>query len=207
MQYSKPCQILVDEHDVIVSVIEAVEAVLKQADNRSLDGDFFRKACDFFTSFADACHHGKEEVYLFPLLESRGIPRQGGPIGCMLHDHDEGRSHIRTARDALRSVEEGDQAASEVVRVLFGRYCELLRQHIQKENQVLFVVGDQVMTEADKDLLIKKFNDAQHSTSPPGTHDKDTSLASELRKTAGSGPAMPGLSCRQGESIHSCHHE
>ncbi len=207
MQYSKPCQILVEEHDIIISVIEAVEAMLQRPADQGFDHGFFERACDFFATFADTCHHGKEEVHLFPMLENRGIPRLGGPIGCMLHDHDEGRGHIRAVREALRSVKQGDLSAQEVVRLEATRFCELLRQHIQKENQVLFVVGDQAMTEADKELLVKKFNCAQHDTLPPRTHDKCTSLAGELRKVVGLGPAAPGLSCNQGEAIHSCHHK
>lgn len=57
MQYSKPCQILVNEHDVIISVIEAVEAVLKRPMDQGFDSGFFEKACDFFATFADTCHH------------------------------------------------------------------------------------------------------------------------------------------------------
>lgn len=206
MQYSKPCQVLVDEHDVIISVVEAVEAMLGKADDHGFDREFFERVCDFFATFADACHHSKEEVYLFPMLEKRGITRQYGPIGCMLHDHDEGRSYIRAARDALRSIEEGDQSACEVVKLSLNRFCELLRRHIQKENRVLFVVGDQAMSDADKDLLAQEFNSAQHGTLPPGTHDKYTLLAGELRKVVGLGPASPGLSRNQGEGGFSCHH-
>jgi hemerythrin-like domain-containing protein len=206
MRYSKPCQILVDEHDVIVSVIEAVEAMIDKSEHGDLNTDFFEKAFDFFAMFADKCHHGKEEVHLFPMLESRGIPHQGGPIGCMLHEHDEGRAHVGAVRDALLSLSQGDHSAGEVVRLEARAFCELLRQHIQKENQVLFVVGDQAMYEADKELLVKKFNCTQHDTLPAGTHEKYTSLAGELRKAAGLGPAAPGLSCNRGEDIHTCHH-
>lgn len=207
MQYSKPCQTLVDEHDVIISVIEAVEAMVQKADSEGLNNGFFEKACDFFATFADTCHHGKEEAHLFPMLESRGIPREGGPIGCMLHEHEEGRAEIRAAREALNAMDRGDRSAGRIVILAFRRFCELLRQHIQKENQVLFVVGDQAMSDADKELLDRQFNCAQHVKLPPGTHEKYTSLAGELRKAAGLGPAEPGLSCNQGEAIHSCHHK
>lgn len=206
MQYSKPCQILVDEHDVIVSVIEAVEAMLQRPRDHRFDYDFFERASDFFVTFADKCHHDKEEVHLFPLLESRGVPRQSGPIGCMLHDHDEGRAHIRALREALPAAGRGDSVSQEVVCLQAAGFCELLRHHIQKENQILFVVGDQVMTDADKDLLAKKFNCAQHDSLPPGTHEKYTSLAGDLRKAAGLGPAAPGLSCQQAGDACACHH-
>lgn len=207
MRYSTPCQILVDEHDVIVSVIEAVEIMIDRSECVDLDTDFFEKAFDFFAMFADKCHHGKEEVHLFPLLESRGIPHQGGPVGCMLREHDEGRAHVRAVRDALHSFSRGDHAAQQVVRLEAKALCELLRQHIQKENQILFVVGDQVMSDPDKERLVREFSCAQHDTLPPGTHDRYTSLAAELRRAAGLGPAAASLSCSPAAGSHPCRHE
>jgi hemerythrin-like domain-containing protein len=34
---------------------------------------------EFLSVFADTCHHGKEEDFLFPGLEAAGIPNEGGP--------------------------------------------------------------------------------------------------------------------------------
>ncbi len=205
MQYSKPCQILVDEHDVILSVIEAVESIARTPDDFVRNHDFFRKACDFFMNFADKYHHGKEEAHLFPILEERGIPRQGGPIGCMLQDHDRGRSHVRGMEQALASLTQGDVSACEVVALEALRFCELLRQHIQKENQVLFVIGDLAMSEADKELLLEQFSSAERDLLPPDAGNQYTSIARELRTMAGLGPALPGLSRQQ--PMGGCSHQ
>jgi hemerythrin-like domain-containing protein len=39
-------------------------------------------------------HHGKEEEILFPLLEKKGIPADGGPLGVMLMEHGRARALI-----------------------------------------------------------------------------------------------------------------
>lgn len=204
MQYSEPCQILVDEHDVILSVIEAVETMAQRPENGVVMDGFFEQACDFFATFADKCHHGKEEVHLFPMLESRGVPRQGGPIGCMLHEHDEGRAHIQAVRAAIGRAREGDPAASVVAKLEALAFCNLLRQHIEKENQVLFVIGDRVMNAADKELLLKRFNCAEHDTLPPGTHEKYISMARELREAAGLEDSSPTLARERAIHQHAC---
>ena len=41
--------------------------------------DAITKMVAFSKTFVDACHHGKEESCLFPCLEKKGIPREGGP--------------------------------------------------------------------------------------------------------------------------------
>ncbi len=188
MQYSQTSQILVDEHDVILSVIEAVEIVAQSLDESSFPSDFYTKAFDFFATFADKCHHGKEEAHLFPMLESRGILRHGGPVGCMLLEHVAGRNHVLQVGSALGRVEKGDLMARQTVKREALAFCDLLREHVQKENQILFVVGDQAMTEEDKELLIKKFECAEHSELPLGTHEKYVALAQELRVFAGLAP-------------------
>jgi hemerythrin-like domain-containing protein len=79
MHYSKAMQMLVDEHEVITAVLNAAEAVLAR-DDAEFPQVFFDKAFDFFVTFADQCHHAKEEGHLFPLMVQRGVPQEGGPI-------------------------------------------------------------------------------------------------------------------------------
>lgn len=205
MQYSEPCQMLVDEHVVILSVIEAVETVAQRPDTTAATDGFFERACDFFATFADKCHHGKEEVHLFPMLESRGVPRQNGPIGCMLHEHDEGRAHIQAVRAAIGRAREGDPSAATVAKREALAFCDLLRQHIEKENQVLFIIGDRVMNAADKELLLKRFICAEHDTLPPGTHEKYVQIARGLRAAAGLEESSPTLVREEALHRHACH--
>ncbi len=186
MQYSKPMQMLVDEHETITSVLDAVEVMAGQPDDHGpFPREFFAKAVDFFSTFADKCHHDKEERHLFPLIESRGVPRNGGPIGCMLTEHDEGRAHIGAIRAALPLTGNGDLEARQIVREEALAYAALLRSHIFKENNVLFRLGDQFMTPQDKEELWKKFQCTQHGPLPPEAHAKYVALAAELRATAG----------------------
>jgi hemerythrin-like domain-containing protein len=189
MPYSKAVQVLVDEHEVILSVLDAVEAVAAGRNGEvAFPRSFYEQAFDFFATFADRCHHAKEEGHLFPLLESRGIARQGGPIGCMLREHDEGRAHVAAVRSALPAAAAGDVPACEAVRREALAYTALLRDHIHKENQVLFLLGDQFMTGGDKEALWHKFQCAEHSTLPAGAHEKYLALAGELRAAAGLEP-------------------
>jgi len=186
MQYSEPMQMLVDEHEVIVAVLEALEAVAGSADH---DADFplafYQQAFDFFPTFADRCHHAKEEAHLFPLLEARGVPRDSGPVGCMLAEHEQGRQHVAAVRDALPRAAAGDRQARETVRREALAYADLLRQHILKENNVLFPIGDRCLSAGDKAELLRQFHCAEHSAVPPGTHERCLALARELRAAAG----------------------
>jgi hemerythrin-like domain-containing protein len=184
MEYSKPSQILVEEHEVISSVLDAVEAVLGRGGDE-FPQEFFEKAFDFFPIFADKCHHAKEEAHLFPMLEARGVPREEGPIGCMLKEHDRARAHVAAVRRALQLTAQGNREARETVRREASAYVALLREHINKENTVLFPAGDYHLTAEDQEALVKAFQSAEDGVLPPGTHERYVALAAELRIMAG----------------------
>jgi len=54
-----------------------------------------RALVEFFKTFADHCHHGKEEQVLFPKLMQAGITIHGRTLGVMLQEHEQGRDLIR----------------------------------------------------------------------------------------------------------------
>ena len=66
------------------------------------------------------------------------MPAEGGPIAVMLAEHDQGRAYTRGMVDAAQRLKQGDgDAAQQLVDNALG-YAGLLRQHIQKEDQILF---------------------------------------------------------------------
>jgi hemerythrin-like domain-containing protein len=139
----------------------------------------------------------------FPALEARGIPRGLGPIACMLQEHDIGRAHVVAAREALRLTAEGNTTAQAIVRQQTGEFVSLLRDHIAKENQILFVMGDRLLTDDDRTALLERFDQADATGLPPGTTDRCVSLARELRREAGLGDEPPRPVTVSG---HTCHH-
>jgi len=188
MEYCPAIQTLVDEHTVITSVLDALEtAVARVTQDEPVPPAFFARACDFFAGFADRCHHAKEETHLFPRLEQRGIPREYGPIGCMLHEHEEGRAHVRALRAAAERVAAGDRTALGSLVQEARAYAELLRQHILKENQVLFVMAENNLTDADKAELEQVFGRVEREELSPEAHTRFVALARELRAAVGLG--------------------
>ena len=149
-----PTEILSQEHRVIEQVLDCLEAMTQNcAAEGRLDKTSAEQALDFFRNFADRCHHSKEETYLFPAMEAKGFPRQGGPTGVMLAEHEQGRAHIRGMADAIEEAAGGEPEA--VTRfVMHARgYVSLLREHIEKEDHCLFTMANQTLTEDDQDRL------------------------------------------------------
>jgi len=123
---------------------------------------------DFLKLFADKCHHGKEEGFYFPALEEAGIQKQNGPIGMMLAEHETGREFIRGMQAAMT---ENSINKNEFVQSARG-YTALLRAHIEKENTILFPIGDMKLSPSKQSELIKLFEEFEEKVIGRGKHEE-----------------------------------
>ncbi len=168
------------DHRVIQGVLAALEGLVQAARRGAPpDAPSLRQALEFSRTFIDACHHRKEERCLFPCLERRGIPREGGPIGVMLAEHQQGRElvqRITAALDAFATTGMGVEG----ILALCEQYISLLRQHIFKEDNILFAMGDAVLTPADDGGTEACYQGAEADL-PAGTHQSMERLATDLQ--------------------------
>ena len=146
----RPTETLKTEHRKIEKTLERVVELCRA---ESFDKTAFSECIFFIQNFADKRHHGKEENMLFPLLKQRGMPSEGGPIGCMISEHETGRALVRRAAAALESGNEGE------VKEALSQFVSLLTDHIMKEDQILFQMADQTLTADDQGHLEKEFAD------------------------------------------------
>ena len=108
----KPTEILSSEHRVIEQVLDCLESMAQIArDRHSVDAAPARQAVRFLRTFADTCHHHKEEDRLFPMLYERGMPRGVGPVAVMLDEHETGRRLIREMAESIDAAVAGNAKA------------------------------------------------------------------------------------------------
>jgi Uncharacterized conserved protein len=159
MNFSDPIEELLADHRLIEKVLAKLDHHLASSASQPFPADFVEQALDFLVSFADGCHHYKEEEALFPALAARGVPVEGGPIGMMLHEHTIGRKCLAGIRENLPAARSGDEAAQSRIRRYAGEYTSLLRNHIWKEDNVLFAMASQVLEPATRESIARTFRD------------------------------------------------
>jgi len=137
-----------DEHQWILKVAGVMEEILSREPDGGLDYDAMADCVSFIRLFADACHHGQEEDLLFPELEARGMPRHAGPLAVMLREHEMGRSYARAMAKALPGARQGGEEDRQILVNAASGYIQLIRGHINKEDNVLFNMADQVVAGA-----------------------------------------------------------
>ncbi len=161
----RPTDILKQEHRNIERMLSVLErAVGRASAGESIQPQVFRDAIRFIQLYADRCHHGKEEDLLFTAMEQRGFPREAGPIAVMLYEHDKGRSHIKSMIEAVERLEQGNAGAITDIQSHALGFIGLLRQHIHKEDHVLFPMADHHLHEADIVRLEKEFAQVEASS-------------------------------------------
>lgn len=177
----KATQILMEEHRVIERVISALElATERLAQGEQIDPSFFIDATDFIRGFADGCHHHKEEGVLFEAMKAAGMPTNQGPIAVMLSEHEQGRAYTRGLHEAAENLQAGDKGAVPIVIRNARGYAALLRQHIMKEDNVLFPMADSVIPASQHTKLVEDFARVEKEESGEGVHEKFLALADKL---------------------------
>lgn len=182
----QPTDILMDEHRVIEIMLSCLEKMAQSTrDEQRLNVEDARDTLEFFRHFADGCHHAKEEDRLFPAMEQRGVPREGGPLGVMVYEHELGRQYIRAMSDAVDSYSDGRSDALPHFRDNANAYIRMLREHIEKEDHCLFAMANNVLSEADQADLIQRFEQFEEEETGRGGHEKYLHTAQRLAEQYG----------------------
>ncbi len=182
----KPTQELIAEHEAVIvalDLLEKVEMALVSKDEHA--PEHLAQLLDFFKGFVDRCHHGKEEDVLFPELEKRGVPREGGPIGVMLAEHDAGRAQVHAMSDGLARLRRGEADAVAAIQNSSSTYRDLLRAHIQKENNILFPMADQLVPDEVAAGMLEKFEAIERDRVGEGKHEAYHAMLHSLTEVYG----------------------
>ena len=166
-------KILSDEHRVIEVVLDCLERITTESNNSGkLNKDDALQAIDVIRTFADKCHHGKEENHLFATLVEKGMPKEGGPIGQMLVEHEQGRAFVKGMSDQVSEAAAGNADALLKFTQNAQGYVQLLRAHIKKEDGILFPMADKALSDEDQKKLMKAFEVVESDHMGKGTHEK-----------------------------------
>ena len=177
----RPISILMNEHRLIETALGSLETCVAEVEGGlAFERAFARDYAEFLRGYADAWHHGKEEDILFRRMVERGFSAESGPVAVMLHEHVQGRALV----GAIHGVGEGtgDVSPGEKAAFLSGArgFIPLLRQHIQKEDNILYPMSERVLTPAEFETMLAEFEEFERKAGADGTRDRLEALAARL---------------------------
>lgn len=181
MTHQKPTELLTDEHKSIKKMLKILERVSQKLESgEEVNPDHLEKIVYFIRGFADKCHHAKEEDLLFPAMIDSGVPKEGGPIGVMLQEHDEGRGYVGQMKEAAEKYKDGDKSLCSQFIENGRNFINLLSQHIDKEDNILYQIANMHISEKGMAELWEEFERVEREKIGPGKHEAFMSILKEL---------------------------
>ncbi len=142
------------DHVYILRLTEVMERITQSDDPNP---EHLETIVKVIREFADGLHHAKEEQLLFPLLVQKGFSTEHGPVAVMLHEHQLGRNFVKGMTEGISKLKQGDSSAITDVYANMLGYTGLLKNHITKENNVLFPMADKAFSHAEQVSLLNDF--------------------------------------------------
>ena len=168
------------EHRTIEKVLRVIGVLADElAEDRNIDSDILPDLCQFLRIYGHQCHHGKEESYLFPMLESHGVPEEGCPLGALRHEHERSRALTEKLEQASVEYAVNPKAGRPALAEVFSKLMQFYPAHIWKEEYLLFPLARKVLSLQDEVHLLEEFASVE-SDIFPHAHETYEQLATEL---------------------------
>lgn len=163
----KASQDLYHEHDnilVTLNILEKICSSLKSVSKTDLHD--VGQIIYFIRIYSDKCHHGKEEGFLFPALEEAGIKKENIQVSEIILEHQLSRELVIQMQKSIscNTIEIG-----KFIKASFS-FIDLLRDHIKKENLILFPLADSLLPENKQKELLENFKIFEEKVIGKGKH-------------------------------------
>ena len=133
----------------------------------------------FLRDFADAQHHAKEEEVLFEAMSRHGFSRQTGPVAVMLAEHEQGRALVTELADVAAREVWSEPDKNHLIRSARA-FTTLLRMHIQKEDNVLYVIAQRTLPEATLAWVRTRMHEIEQAHAVAGSTQRLQLLGDQL---------------------------
>jgi len=150
--FCKPIQQLVDEHKNILRLLDLAQYLAEQKEIKDVQIETLKKVIRYVKNYADKYHHAKEENILFKKAGS-----DTDIVKAMLTEHGMARDFIKQASEGIESNNQ-----TQIKQAISG-YINLLREHIRKEDKILYPWFENTLTDGQKADLQKECDIANDS--------------------------------------------
>jgi hemerythrin-like domain-containing protein len=138
--------------------LERIQAnVLVDPEFAFVDPVFIDTAVDFLRTYADRCHHGKEEDILFMELATKNLsPEHRLLMDKLVNEHILARETTAKLVKAKESHLRQEPEALEHLLMHMRTLVELYPNHIETEDHHFFVPCMEYFTQAEKNALLER---------------------------------------------------
>lgn len=150
---------LMIEHRLIERMIAILENHVQTAQTASqIDLALIIQGAEFLRQYADHCHHGKEEDYLFKALGEKELAvKHQRILKELMEEHNLARATVKSLTLAAEKAAQGDNGAYQDITELVNKLAALYPPHIEKEDQHFFLPIMNYFSQTEKDAMLQQF--------------------------------------------------
>jgi hemerythrin-like domain-containing protein len=147
------------EHRLIERMIRLLQRQGEIAgESRALNAVFIDQAVDFFRTYADRTHHGKEEDILFKELEERELPEGlDQTMQSLIDQHKYARRAVTGLWEANQAYLNGDREVLEDIQEMLDDLSAFYLRHIQLEDKHFFIPCMGYFSQSEQDEMLREF--------------------------------------------------
>ncbi|WXG46674.1 MAG: hemerythrin domain-containing protein [Candidatus Atabeyarchaeum deiterrae] len=155
----KPIGPLMVEHRLIERMIAVVKEELnKIKEGKKVDSVFIDTYVDFLRTYADRCHHGKEEDILFRDLGKKNLSQEHKKtMDELVDEHKFARKTVGALVNAKERYLLGSSDALNNVTSNLRTLIEFYPKHIEKEDKHFFFPILDYFTKQEQDAMLQEF--------------------------------------------------
>lgn len=160
-----PVGALMHEHRLIERVIEVMrqQAAMIGEVGRT-DPAIIDSTTDFLLSYADACHHGKEEQLLFPALKDKPLDEKAAQVMAeLIEEHEQVRHLTHGLAETNRAYRNGDERALEDIASALRELTRVYPAHVEKENRYFFREAVKYLSAEEREAMAEQFEEFDRS--------------------------------------------
>ena len=173
-------KLLMDDHSIIEKALVIIE---RQLEKSKKNWSAISTLLDVLWDYGETCHNMKEEKVYFPLLLERGMPPQG-PVAVMLAEHQKERDYLNKLKSLLPEAKQNKELEQEFSNI-FCEYSALTKDHIWKENDILYPMGRKFVQPDDVPYLVTEFKRIEQESLGVGAYTRYKTLVDALEKETG----------------------
>jgi branched-chain amino acid transport system ATP-binding protein len=153
-------RVISEDHRNLWRIAATIDIVADEMEGGSkVDPAFFNSVFDYIEQFMDACHHTKEDDYLFPVLRARS-PEAAAVLDRLQAEHRNGPEILKSLRVKLAATAAGSLGNADFAAAL-RIYTQSLKSHISTEEKDAMPLARELLSADDWAGIDRAFLDSE----------------------------------------------
>ncbi len=161
----QPIGPLMEEHRLIEKMIALMDMQNESfRQENKVDVNFIATALDFIRTYADKCHHRKEEDILFRDLDNKPLSsNHKKTLQELRNEHNQARKTVARLAESKDEYAAGNRENLVVILNSIKELTEFYPKHIEKEDKHFFIPVMQYFNVEEKQRMLQEFREADRA--------------------------------------------